>query len=83
MRGELLEKRGGIVMVLVFAKCTECKFIRHGELKLNILKGKSGEAIVKHAFVKGHIIQIGQNKYIAINEDELVACEKEEEENGK
>ena len=62
-------------MPSVFVKCTECKFTRHVQLMHGKLIGAAGEAVLKHAYSKGHILQIGSFKYKSIGENEIGLCE--------
>jgi hypothetical protein len=39
------------------------------------LIGAAGEAVLKHAYSKGHILQIGSFKYKSIGENEIGLCE--------
>ncbi len=69
-------------MTSVFVKCTECNFVRHVQVKDGKFLDSAGDAVLKHAYSKGHILQIGSSKYKSASENTLTVCEdlKEEKE---
>ena len=59
----------------IIAKCMECKFTRYIFIGGTKIRGSGAEAILKHSFVKGHMIQIGTLKYKATDESHLELIE--------